>query len=514
MKYLLSLLLLAASSFCSAQDSLVFYSDLTFNSEIEKNVFDQFINHNSDDLFGLFMCLNSSVNEETLESARSIFNSKFEELNNEKLNAKSPNKRVKTIYQEVHKDFFEQYRMQNHFNEIFETGRYNCVSATALYGIYLDKLNIPYTIKEKPTHVYLIAYPESDRILVESTDPTGGFVKYNTAYKQDFVNRMVQAKLISQADAKSKSLDQLFDEYYFYDTDITITELAGIQYMNDALYKIEQKDFEGAYHQMEKARMLYKSDKSTMLLLALNIELIDNQKYTEIENIDLLIKLSRFKNYGIDNDIVLGEFSRVINTQLIDLGREDELEKYYNRLIQGITDDELKNEISFIYYYEQGRALFNQGKYTECLKYFEQAYQLKPTNLDVNNVFVSALARTLQFSSNKEVLGNLEKYKDKYPSLLDNNIFKSILANSYLIEFGSSFDLGKESEGKKYKQLFEKYYDPELTIDHGNLGRSYSIAAVYYFRKGYNSKAKAILNEGLNMSPHNHELLVRKSMIR
>jgi len=63
------------------------------------------------------------------------------------------------------------------------------------------------------------------------------------------------------------------------------------------------------------------------------------------------------------------------------------------------------------------------------------------------------------------------------------------------------------------KQLFEKYYAPELTIDQRNIGRSYSITAVYYFRKGYTSKAKAIINEGLNISPHNHELLVRKNMI-
>lgn len=515
MKYqFLPILFLLSLKISIAQDSLVFYSDLSFNSTFEEKTFEDHFINNTNNSLALFMSISPSVSQEQYESARDIFEAKFNSLNTDKLNSKKPDKRVKAIYEDVHKDFFEQYRVQNRFNEIFETGRYNCVSSSALYAIFLEELDIPFTIKEKPTHVYLIAYPKSDRIIVESTDPSGGFIKYNGIYKQEFVNRMAKAKLISNAEVNSKSVDELFDEYYFYDTDITLKELVGIQYMNDALYRIDDKDFKGAHRQMEKARMFYKNDKVAMLLLALNAELIDNQKYEDIENIDLLVKLSRFTSYGIDDDIVLSEFRRVINTQLIDKGDADELTRYYTRLNEGIIDEQLKAELGYVYNYEQGRAHFNQGKYNESLTYFEEAFILKPTNLDINNIFINALRMTLQLSTNNEVISKLEQYKEKHPALLENNLFKSILVNSYLVQFGSAYDLGNESEGKKYKQLFEQYYNPYLTINESSLGRAYSITAVYYFKKGYTAKAKSIINEGLNISPNNHELLVRKNMIR
>ncbi len=507
-------LLLLAVNYTYSQDSLVYYQDLSFNSEFEKKAFEEYFIQHNEDYLALFMALSKEVDQKKYEAAKSIIETQYSRLNTEKFKNKRDDKKVKIVYEDIHKDFFDQYRALNEFSEIFETGRYNCVSASALYGIFFDKMNIPYIIKEKPTHVYLLAYPKSDRIVVESTDPAGGYIKYNSYYKQQFIDRLAKAKLISTLEINSESTEALFDKYYFFDEDITLPELVGVQYMNDALSRIENKDIEGAFHQMEKTRMFYKTDKVATLMLALCSEVLANQKYEDLKYIDYLIKIARFKYYGIDNNTIIGEFTRVIQTQLIEKGNAQNLEHFYNELDSGLVDQSLKVELGYLYNYEQGRALYNQGKYPESLNYFETAYSLKPTNLDINNVLINALSRSVQTLSNLEVLKKLEKYAESYPTLLDNNLFKSFLTNSYLIQFGIAFDLENEKEGNKYRSLFEENYKPELNLDKNNLGRSYSLAAVYYFRKGYTTKAKSVLNAGLKIDPDNYQLLVRKNMIR
>ncbi|MEQ8575010.1 MAG: tetratricopeptide repeat protein, partial [Fulvivirga sp.] len=260
--------------------------------------------------------------------------------------------------------------------------------------------------------------------------------------------------------------------------------------------------------------MLYPSQKVNTLMLAFLAELINGQKYEELKYVGYLQKLSRYKAYDIDNEVIKSEFGRMINTHLIENGDAKLLETFYNEFLQGINNTELESEISYLYNYEQGRALYNQGKFREALEYFEQAYTIKTSNLDINNILVTTLIRTMQNDSNTEALVVLEKYKSKHVLLIENNLFKSALVNTYLIEMGNSYDLSDEKRGLKYKGLYEELYDPQLTIDRNNIGRAYSLAGVYYFRKNNKSKALKVINEGLNMAPHSHELLVRKRMIQ
>ncbi len=513
MKKSISLILLLFL-FCAvnAQNSLVNFNELTFHSEFEREAFENYFLAKKQNHFELFLAIDPDVNTSFLSTASTQYATVLSKLNNPKLLKRSPEKKVKIIYEETHESFFDQYHEENHFSDIFRNGQYNCVSATAMYGLLFNELKIPFTIKEKPTHVYTIAYPKKEQVLVESTDPTGGFIRFSSSNKQSLVNQLAKAKLISSSEVKTESVDDLFNKYYFTDEDINLNQLIGLQYVNDAIYRMNKEDIPGAFNQAEKAWMFYNSERTSNLLLAATLEYLVDQNYESIESIKYLAKLARFDK--LDNDFALSEFSRMINIVLIEKGDSDRLKDYYNELLGLVYDEELKLEMNYIYHYEQGRARYNQAKYKASLPFFEKAYEVKPTNLDIGNVFINAMIKTLGSIPNSEAINKLEEYNVAYPSLIENNFFKSMLANSYLIEFGQAFDLKREKEGLKYKELFKQYYDPELSIDQNNLGRAYSITAVYYFRKGYTAKARQILNEGLNIAPHNHELLVRKRMIR
>lgn len=504
---------LSLSPFSYGQNTLVYFNELTFNSAFEKQALAKFIQEDNKNYLEVFMAIEPGINSSKFDNAFSEYRTKFKGIYTDKVKSKRSDKKLKFIYEQIHSQFLTQYKERILFNSIFENGQYNCVSASALYGIALEEANIPYIIKERPTHVYVLAYPNNEQIVVEATDPAGGYLKFNSKYKQAFVDRMAKAKLISDAEVTSKSTDLLFDEYYFTDTDITLTQLIGIQYLNDAIYRADNKDVEGAYLQMEKAWMFYKGQKINTLMLAFLIELINEQKYEELKFVGYLQKLARYKEYDIDTEVIKREFGRIINTHLIEKGDSKSLELFYVKLTDGLNDPSLIAEISYLYNYEQGRALYNQGKFKDALSFFEQAYLVKSSNLDINNILVTTLIKTMQNISNTEAVEILENVKSKHSLLIGNNLFKSALVNTYLVEMGNSFELSDEKKGLKYKELYEQYYDPELTVDKNNIGRAYSLAGVYYFRKNNKTRALKILNEGLNMAPHSHELLVRKRMI-
>lgn len=515
MRKLIYFLLVLVSTPAISQDMLVRPDELQFNSDFEKAAFDAHFNDKKDNYLALFMAVNPEMTPEAYAAYNLRYTTHLKEIDRDKLDKKKAEKKIKAIYDDIHGTFLTKYELQNDFSRIFSKGYYNCVSASALYGLAFADLGIPFTIKEKPTHVYVVAYPDTERILVESTDPTGGFITFSDHYKAAFVNQMKQSKLIGPEEYKAKTTSQLFDQYYFSDQEVSLEELIGIQYTNDALYKLEEDEKEKAYQQLEKAYLFYPSDKVITLLVAVCADIIQNADYPDLQHVEYLARLSRFKDYGISNDVIIGEFGRINSIFLVDHGDVATYDKYYQHLISSIQDKPLITEISYFYYYERGRTLYNQGRYSDALPFFEKAYELKPDNLEANNAFVSGLGQSLRYESNNStIISQLEDYKSKHPRLMDNNLFKSMLVSAYLIQCGQSFDLGKAQEAVSYQGLFEKYYSKDLNIDAINIGRVYSLAAVYYFRKGYTAKAKNIIAKGLEYAPGNHELLVRQQMIR
>ncbi len=114
------------------------------------------------------------------------------------IDTKSEVKKVKYVYDYVHKQFLKVYKLQNSFADIFSKGEYNCVSASALYAIIFTKLDIPFNIIEAPHHVYLVAYPQTFKILIETTSPEKGYYQFNDNFINQYVKILYNSKLISK----------------------------------------------------------------------------------------------------------------------------------------------------------------------------------------------------------------------------------------------------------------------------------------------------------------------------
>lgn len=195
-----------------------------YNSDFEKYVFTRLAALSSIDSIDLFIALDYKPANADISKRVEIY---ADDLKN-KVNQLPVAKKLKTVYKAVHSSFLTKYNEDIYFNDIFSSGEYNCVTASALYAFILTKLDIPYVIKETPNHVYLIADPNSTGFLIETTLPGEKIVQMDEKFKNNYVEYLHNNKIISNEDFQNKSTDQLFYEFYSKDKTISLKELAGI----------------------------------------------------------------------------------------------------------------------------------------------------------------------------------------------------------------------------------------------------------------------------------------------
>lgn len=508
-------LLVGTCAFAADPDSLVLWNELEFATTFEKESFDTFLKKKDNDFLRVFLA-NDPDGADDLPKFQHKTQQTLDEIRASGNLAKKNAKKIKYIYDLVHKKFFTQYETENRFYEIIQTGKYNCVTATALYAWFFEQLGIPYTIKEEPTHVYLVAYPNTDNIMVESTTPMVGFYAFNPEFKATYVSRLKEQKIIGPEESASTT-DALFNKYYFGTENISLTQLVGIHYMNDGLYRRETKDYSGAYEQFKKAHFYYPGTRCEFLLMSMLSARIDDDKLDPVKRSMLIGAASRMGKSGITPAMIEGEFQKLTQEVLIRNNDRATYRKCYDEIIRSVRDKELLNDIAYTYYYENGRILYNTGNQVKARPYLVAALRQQPNNADLGAIVVASLAQSFRNTPNtRTIIDSLEYYRATFPILNENNNFNSILAMSYAVAFGDAYDTGNATEGDKYQKLFEDLYrsDKNISIMSPDaIGRAYSNACTHYFRKGQKSKAKQYLEWGLAIVPNDYQLKVRRQMI-
>lgn len=512
---ILTLLLLPLLS--TAQDTLVTFQDISFSSKAEKEALRLHFQKDDSDLFAIFLASSDTNPIDSSDDVRGRFHRHLESLQREKLNGKSNIKKVKIVYEEIHKTYLKKYELETHFNDIFLNGNYNCVTGSALYSLAFEFLNIPYIIIERPTHVYLIAYPDKERITVETTTPASQFRSISEPFKASYLKMLRDQKMISVAEYNGTDKEVLFNKHYFGEhANITLEQLVGIQYMNQGIYAVENEAFLEALKHFEKAYLFYPSDRLNYLLMMSAKEAFLSLDASNEEHPKLLAKLSRDSRLGATKDEVVSEFNSVVQKLLFDKGQITSLDTYHRTLTSQIHNAEIRTELDFLFQYETARYYYNQGRYKECQPYIENAVATKPTNQDAIRFFIGVIANTLKNSGIDEAVATLEEYASKHPFLLENNIFNEMLLGSYLVQFEQAFRNDDQATGEKCRAIFENFQlsHKETIANEILISNAYSAAALYYFRKGSTTKARTLVAKGLEFAPNSYDLKRRQQMLK
>lgn len=496
---LLWIYLISASETLVAQsDSIIRFSDLKYHSAFEKTALENFILHNRDTI-NLFLAIDENITEKQINDSRSTYLSIFKDLEGKKLESKNINKKIKISYTDVHKRFLKKYDENQYFPEIFQTGTYNCVSASMLYAMVFNDINIPFKVKASSDHVYLIANPGSNSIVIETTNP--GFEQqiFNGDFKQQYVNYLRTSKLLSETEYKNKSTEEIFEENFKQVRDVEFNSLPGLQYYNKALTKLINNQTEDALQLCQKAYFFYPDYQVKTLLHTSLLFHIEKCNFDKVQDIDYLAQFSRFEN--TDLNTVVGIFNNIIYNHLQYTDKEAFCDSLYVRLVSQITDKRLMDEIGFTYNINMSYRYQNSDKVE---KYITNALIIKGNHFDANTLMRNYLRRKLfNIANANTLLDTINQLESRYNYEAITSQLKEYKLMAYLKIANAQFEQKKMTAGDKYLQDFED--NCTLPIENEWLNTwveiAYSTAAVYHSNKGSKSAAKSYMNRGLKYVP-------------
>lgn len=497
-------------SFSPGKAQIVKFEDLSFNSYFEQIAFYQ-LKEGNPDYLKLLLAVDKEITKSKYELYKREIDLELQKIRTKKFEKAKPEKQVEILYNQLNRDIFFRYTENVNLSRTFSDGSFNCLTASAYYGIIFDSLGIDYNFRDSKNHVHPVAYPNDLQIMVETTDPVKGVKYFDDRLKKQFVEYLLESKLISRDDYYMKGPDEIFNQYYFPESSIGILDLAGLQYMNDALFLFYDGDFTASLNQIKKACYLYPSERILTIFLFILDNYFSRVQMNSLEAIKPMILLSRIPAEKVDLKLIDNIYGSLTKTILFDYSMEAMYDSIYNYLDKQFNDGHVKQIVTFNYYYYKGKYFIAGFKFKDALEMFEKAFVFNTQNVELQALFISTLAMSFSNSSNAEINDRLEYYSEYIPELNENGMFLSFRMSSFLILAEEKFDFGNASEAIEFIKKFEEMYkeNPNVSFDYDQVGRAYSAAAVYFFKRYKRDTAKEYLERGLEIAPDNLELKYR-----
>jgi tetratricopeptide (TPR) repeat protein len=491
-------------------DTLYRPSELHYFSAMEKGSFAGYFGGQPDYL-RMILSVDAGSREEEAAVYRDWIGDIVREIRYGKFDRLSEVKKINQVRSTVSRTFVVAFRHQSGFSDLFTHGTYNYFTAASLYGFVLDQLGIPYEIREVSTSILLLAYPDSERISIDIEGPGSPFFMFAHDTRENFIEFLRESKTVDDATFASTTSRVLFDRYYFADYGLTIRDMIGMMYLNSAIEYLNRGMPEDAYDQLEKAFILHPSSKSQYLLLAHLNSFLATMDYHNPRGLGYLIKASRLIGFGVGRELILTYLKDIIHDVLIEAQDMEGMKYIYDYLQEYLADAAVKKEFNYLYDYETGRLHYNEERYAKALEFFESAYRLKPGDANVQDALTKALAAYSINTSPGMALEKIDYFDTACTEILSHELYIAVKQQVCLDFFGEAFQLQDGQNGERYMAIFEEITDryPENKVDYLAVGRSYSSAAIYYYRQGQVQKSKKVLEKGLEYAPHNIELKLK-----
>jgi tetratricopeptide (TPR) repeat protein len=488
------------------------FSSKLYSQKFISNIEKQSINEYEKDSLNYDFLKNICAIDSTLTTKK--FNSYKEQLNviisslppKEEKDSREK-KRVKKIYNTIHNKFFQKYDLKAEFTDVFKNGTYNCVSVTALYVYVFEKLNIPYHIKELPTHVFLIAYPQTLKIHLETTVPGAyGFYSPNDSEVKKIVDELVEVKLVSKLELQEKGFSKVYQDYFYGKKFVDKKSLIGMQYFNKSVFCLEDKDFKRAYTNISKSLKYYKSPLSKRLSVQL---VLMNLSELEIENeeaLELLYNNLSLLKYKKDIDIYA---VRELLYKITSNNKNEFIEKAALKL-SFLKDEQLKDFIQTELYDYLSRSEANKRNLDKAIEYSDILLGLNSNNKRAKEVLLNCIPSKISLMPiNDKSLNELEEYIKKYDFLIGDKRIDTIRAMLYGQLTQLKFSERKPKEGLEYLNSFENIMDNQrenIQIIPSAIAQLYLIVGRYYYGKSQFKSAIKHFQKGVEYIPENIDL--------
>jgi hypothetical protein len=204
--------------------------------------------------------INENVSVETINSHTFQINESVASFTKKKTKFKSEKAFLEHVFYKIHKKHLKKYEAYKSFSHLLDKGIYGCLTGTALYAVAMENLGFEYKIIETNYHIYLLVMTNEGEVLMESTDAFSGFVA-----EKDEIGKRIQESLEEQYSEKNE-----FNYAINIYNEISMNELIGLQYYNQAVNAYNAQDISESIHQLNESAKYYPSERITGLLDVIN----------------------------------------------------------------------------------------------------------------------------------------------------------------------------------------------------------------------------------------------------
>ncbi len=425
----------------------------------------------------------------------------------------------KDIFTEVHTNYLKKYEGLTAFEDIFENGTYNCVTATALFSLISQELNVPNVIREQPNHVFLVVDPNDKAIVIESTDPTQGVY---TLSPKAYVDLLKEMKMVSADEIAGKTDIQVYNEYIGdYERPVEFAQLVGDLYHNMALVQAQNGEMERAFSLINKA--VYLNDNALTAIIRKGI-LIDLFIATDIQDSSYA---SYFKSLleieSLREDMashVIADFSENAHRILVSMGKLETFERIYAEVMAEMTGDDLKMHREDITLVHNGYLIdyyWQKRDWKKCLALSDSSIAIRPNDVRVQSDLADALVQYSSSNSNSadEMKAMADDYAKRYPFLEEYTSFRELRVYMSAISTQEYFI---ENNAKDGFDSFDEFTDLINTTEHTEkvrvfIGMVYGQISGYFIRERKIETGKKWILDGLKLAPDNLDLQRRLSSV-
>lgn len=167
---------------------------------------------------------------------------------------KSDRQFLKNVFNITHRQLLKEYVQYAGFGDIFEAGKYDCLTATALYSVVLNQLGYKHRIIETNYHIFLLVDTEEGQVLMESTDPIDGF-----EYQPEKIESRIAQYKLDQEKIAASELNYSFT-YTLFD-EVSPSELTGLLYYNQCVKAFNAQQWNEAIQLLEASKVYYNSPR-------------------------------------------------------------------------------------------------------------------------------------------------------------------------------------------------------------------------------------------------------------
>ncbi len=519
--FYLSVFCISLFTFTYAQTA-TFDGPLHFHSELEKEAF-ELKGENLEEQLTQLLAVQSEMSSTDVKNAKIKIESHLRTLETKGVRKKKIKKATQIIFDLTHEQFLRKYEYYAEFHQIFANGVYNCVTASALYALIFDHFNIPYEIREIPGHVYVIAYPNTENIIVETTDPVNGIYSID---KKKYINQLVTMKIISKTEANTKSVNDLYQTYAEEEeTAINMRQLVADLYYNAVAVNFEDEKYIEAYQFLQKGQTLYDKKSVEDSKQSILLQLATKADVEDLPSLKPMFMLLEYDDYNeAASDDIYNLNIEVSEKYLKENYQPEKYDKIYYYFMNNFDTEkhkELADKLRLVRYSQIAVSWTLQSKFEKAMLYLDSTYQYGPNNLQVRSQITNTILAWFgdltesNYYENQAIsfFEQLEDYNTTFPFLVENMTIQEMRVFGMTIELLEYVENEEMDKVETHLQKMVARLDslPEKSTHMQSMVENF-YREIYsqYLRDQDDDNAKLWLEKGLKQFPESELLLDNK----